>query len=176
MDLFILVLALGFVIIGCGLFAYSLVKVFIYKVPMIPTPPDVISEMLGLVDGVPQSICDLGCGTGPILFAARKRFPCAKLVGYEVLLPAVLYGRGKSFLLRANIQFKSRDFFTVNMKEPDVIVCYLWPSIMDRFREEIWPQLSPGTQVISHGFKIKDLTPLSVVNIKKGKIWKYVKN
>ena len=56
----------------------------IYDVPFVPTPPEVVDEMLRLADLKAGDILyDLGCGEGRIVIAAAKRHG-VKAVGIDI--------------------------------------------------------------------------------------------
>lgn len=122
-----------------------------------------------------QKVYDLGCGMGIILFEAEKKFPNNVFVGYEILKPALWFARTKKFLLSSKVDFKCDDFFKADLSDADIIFCYLWTSIMDKFFEEKWEELKPKTKVISHGFKISNLKPISTYEADNFKIFVYEK-
>ena len=67
------------------------------------------------------------------------------------------------------------DFFKADLHDADVIFCYLFPGAMDRFFREKFPELRPGTKIISHGFPILELEPVKKVEVGRAKIWVYEK-
>jgi SAM-dependent methyltransferase len=132
-----------------------------------------MAELAQLKPG--QVAYDLGCGSGTILFAAAKAEPRAKLIGYEVIRPLVWWGRFRNLRLQTNIKFYCANFFKSDLSEADVIFCYLFPGLMERFYREIYPTLRPGTRIISHGFLLSNLEPVKEVCVGKARLWMYEK-
>jgi len=122
-----------------------------------------------------QNIYDLGCGMGHILITAQKLHPKNNYYGYDISKPAIYWARLKSKFLKRDISFYCADFFNQDLSSADIIFTYLWPSIMDRIHQEIWPSLKPGTLLISHGFPINSLPPTEGVRIGRSKILIYKK-
>ena len=173
----LLTLILLFIIFLCFLGVYFFVKLMIYRVPFVPTPKKVAKKMIELADiKSKQKIYDLGCGGGIILFEAEKKYPDNKFCGYEVLRPAVIFANTKKIFKKSKINFKCQDFFAADLSDADVIFCYLFPSIMEKFYEKKFSTLKKGTKIISHGFKIKNLQYKKKVVLNKAKIWIYEKS
>ena len=131
-------------------------------------------KVSGLKTG--QNVYDLGCGMGHILLTASALYPENNYTGYDISVPTILWARLKAKLLRCTINFYCDDFFTRDLTDADIIFTYLWPSIMDRIYDEVWPTLKPGTKLISHGFPIKALTPTQTIRVGKSKVLVYVKS
>ena len=166
-------LLLGLICIGMS---YASWRIITHKVPSIPTGKKIREAMITMAELTKnQNIYDLGCGFGGILFAAQKRAPKNTFTGFDVVDPVIWWCRFKAFICRRPINFQKKDFFTENFTEADVIFCYLWPSIMDRIYTEIWPNLKPGTKLISHAFKLPGIKPVRINSVKSHKIYTYVK-
>jgi len=172
----ILLFLLIVVIIAWGLAMYMVVKLFKAKVPLVPTPKRISHKMIELAEiSENKKIYDLGSGLGHVLLEAEKYHPENTYHGYDLLAPAVWWSNQKSKLKRQKAEFFCYDFFTQNIKDADIIFCYLWPSIMDRFYVEIYPNLKPGTKIISHAFEIKSLTPDKKEKVGRTSIYFYQK-
>ncbi|MDH3324110.1 MAG: class I SAM-dependent methyltransferase [Candidatus Peregrinibacteria bacterium] len=160
MELFTLSLALLIVITVSALATYMIWKLLICNVPLVSSGKRIAKKMIELAElSENQNIYDLGCGTGIILFETEKKFPKNKFTGYEIVRPAIWYSQLKAKLTKSKIQFKCEDFFQADISDADIIFCYLWPSIMDKFHTKKWSELKPGTKIISHGFPISGLDP-----------------
>ena len=91
------------------------------------------------------------------MFAAADKG--AKATGYEFSLLAWLWAVLFSWR-HPGAQIRFANFWKQDLRDADVIVCYLLRQLMPRFRDEIWTNLKPGTRVLSHGFSIPELTPV----------------
>lgn len=119
---------------------------------------------------------DLGCGNGRILFTAERALGTTKhapFTGYEINVSLIWYTKLLNFIRRTNIQFICRNFFAADISDADVIFMYLWPTVMEQFFATKWTTLKPGTKVISHAFKIKNLEPTYSEKVGKDMIYIY---
>ncbi len=124
--------------------------------PLVPTPNRTVKKMIefahiksGMV------VYDLGCGDGRIVRAAAKKG--ARAIGYEISLPTWLLAMFWSLPYR-NASIRFGNLWKQPFDDADVIFCYLMPNEMQRFKREAWPKLKKGAKVISHGFRMKELT------------------
>lgn len=125
--------------------------------PSIPTRKKVLDTMLHLARIKPgETVYDLGCGDGRIVFAAQKAG--ANAVGYELSLPTYLLAKLRS-LTYPGSRIEYKNFWTQDYSDADVIFCYLLTSSMQTFKDKVWPNLKPGCRVVSHAFTMKDVAP-----------------
>ena len=137
--------------------------------PYVPTPKRRVDIMMEFAQPKPGEIAyDLGCGDGRIVFATAKRG--AKATGYELSLPTYLVAKIRSLWHpRSRILF--RDFWSKSYKDADIIYCYLLKGVMPEFERIVWPQLKPGTRVLSHTFKMPTIKPVK----ERDMVYMYVK-
>ena len=173
-DILLLVL-LVFLVLCSAFWAYLLVFVLWYKVPLISTSKTVLKEALMLADiKSGEKVVELGCGWARFLFMAAKAEPKADYLGIEVLKPVLWRNRIKAKNLP--ITFQNKDFFRVDFSEADVIYCYLWDSIIAQIYEQKWSELKPGSRLVSYDFPIKALTPKETVKLGKSTLYLYTKD
>lgn len=125
--------------------------------PFLPTPLPIVKRMIEaarLKKG--ERAYDLGCGDGRIVRAAAQ--VGARATGYELSVPTFVWG---FFLTLAtkNADIRFGNFWKKNVADADVIFCYLLTDTMGTFQRVIWPQLKPGTRVVSHTFRMKGVEP-----------------
>ncbi len=125
--------------------------------PFVPSARKRHKTMLKLADLSDDDVVyDLGCGDGRLVFSASKF--AGKACGYDLSIPLVIYGKIVSlFHPRAQIRFGN--IWKQDYQDATVIFCYLMPKAMVQFHKEIWPNLKPGTRVISNAFPIHELRP-----------------
>lgn len=171
----ILLIALLIFLLLCSIFwAYLLLFVLWYKVPLISTSKKVITKALILADIKPnETVIELGCGWAPFLFMAAKQQPKAAYLGVEVLKPILWCNRFKA--KNQPLKFINQDFFKVDLEKADVIYCYLWDTIMDKIYREKWNTLKPGCRVISYDFPLQKLTPQKIEKMGKSTLYLYIK-
>jgi hypothetical protein len=67
----------------------------------------------------------------------------------------------------------NRDFFTLDLKDANLVYCYLNNQTMERLGAKFTHECRPGTQIISRGFPIPQFRPEKVVVIKNKKVYFY---
>lgn len=97
---------------------------------------------------------DLGMGNGRTLAVAAKEFNLS-VHGYE-LAPFVF------FLAKINLWRKGiydaatymKNFYHEDLRQYDIVFCFLTPKAMERLRPKFEKELKPGAFVISYAFPI----------------------
>ena len=147
-----------------------------YRVPPVPSGKRLANAMIQAAKiDTNENIYDLGCAFGGLLFRAQKKHPQNNYVGIDILGPAILYNRYLNRLKRSNIKFINQDFFTLELTNADVILVYLWPSIMAQIETDIWPTLKPGTRIVSHAFRLPNTKHTELIKIKTHQVYVYVR-
>jgi len=130
--------------------------------PFVPSARKRHKTMLKLAQLSDDDVAyDLGCGDGRLVFSASKQ--AKRATGYDLSIPLVLYGKLLGlFYSKAKIRFGN--IWKQDYSDADVIFCYLLPKAMRQFYKEVWPDLKPGTRVISNAFMIHELEPVEVMD------------
>lgn len=153
------------IIIGILLFlnlciVIALIGAFIgasFGSPFIPSKKRIVEKMLDLAN-IENNDCvfDLGCGDGRIIFSAEKKG--AKCIGIEISPPVYLYALLRKLIQRKKSEIRFGNFFyQKDLNDADVIFMFLMPETIQKFANEILPNLKKGTRIISHAFSIKKL-------------------
>lgn len=131
------------------------------EVPYVPTPPEVVAEMLKLA-GVKKDdvVYDLGCGDGRIAVMAAQKFG-ARAVGVDINPERIKEANdnAKSAGVTDKVKFVESDLFKADIKEATVVTLYLLSSVNLRLRPKLWSDLKPGTRVVSNTFDMGDWKP-----------------
>jgi ubiquinone/menaquinone biosynthesis C-methylase UbiE len=135
--------------------------------PYVSSPQPIVDKMLEIArlkSG--ETIYDLGCGDGRILFAAAQNFG-AKGVGVELSDVLVKRARERVDLLGLQDQVKivQGDMLQVNVSEANVVALYLLTEANDQLRPKLERELKPGSRVVSLEFKIPGWKPARVEKI-----------
>lgn len=121
----------------------------------LPTPPEVVDEMLKMADVKKADLLyDLGCGDGIIIVTAAKNIGC-KAVGYDIDPERVKESkeRAKKDKVEDLVTVEEKDIFAVDLKPASVVTLYLKKDV----NVKLVPQLSKmkqGSRVVSHDFEI----------------------
>lgn len=132
-----------------------------YDVPFVPTPPEVVDEMLRLADVRSGDVLyDLGCGDGRIVIAAAKRYG-VKATGIDIDPVRIRESNDNAAQagLTGKVRFLQEDLFKADFKDATVITMYLLTSVNLRLRPKLLAELRPGTRLVSHSFEMGDWRP-----------------
>jgi SAM-dependent methyltransferase len=132
-----------------------------WDVPYVPTPNEVVAEMLRLAEIKPGDLLyDLGCGDGRIVIAAAKVYGI-RAVGIDI--DPVRIGESEAKAAEAGlldkVRFINEDLFKSDFRDASVITMYLLNSVNLRLRPRLLAELRPGTRLVSHRFGMDDWRP-----------------
>jgi len=135
--------------------------------PFVPTPEPVVERMLEAAELKPgETLYDLGCGDGRILFTAAQKFG-AFAVGVELSAKLVKETTDKANALGLGKQIKvvEGNLLDVNLRPADVVTIYLMRLSNERLKPNLRKQLKPGARVVSHDYEIMGWRPDRVEKI-----------
>ena len=129
--------------------------------PFVPTPEPVAERMLNVAGLKPgETLYDLGCGDGRILFLAAEKFK-AKAVGVELSprLAEAAADKAKHLGLEDQVRVIQGNALEVDVSPADVVALYLLRLSNERLKPNLQKQLKPGARVVSHDFEIMGWKP-----------------
>jgi predicted RNA methylase len=137
-----------------------------YIAPYVPSPPQVVRQMLILAQLKPAEIFfDLGAGDGRTVIMAAKDFG-ARAVGVELREDLVkkalstIYENG----LQDRVTVVNGDMFNVDLTSADVVFLYLTTSANEKVKPKLEAELKRGVRVVSHDYEIVGWKPVKVEN------------
>jgi SAM-dependent methyltransferase len=125
--------------------------------PYVPSPLNVVRKMLELAEvGPSDTVYDLGCGDGRILFTAIEEFDVKMAIGFDINSGMVRTLKNK---IRAKgyderIKVINGNFFKSDLSKASVITLYLTTSGNAKLRPKLQNELQTGARVVSHDFPI----------------------
>ena len=139
--------------------------VFWLGAPTVSTPADVAEVML---DQIPENfdgtLVDLGAGWGALVAAAVARFPQAHVVAVEASpIPWLVLVVSQRLFGWRMVTVLRRDLFQVPLNQADVVLCFLYPKMLERLRLKLRAELRAGAVVVSHRFAIPRWRPARTV-------------
>jgi len=137
-----------------------------YIAPFVPSPPQVIRQMLILAELKPMEVFfDLGAGDGRTVIMAAKDFG-ARAVGVE--LREDLVKKALSTIYESGLQDRvtivNGDMFNVDLRSADVVFLYLTTSANEKVKPKLEAELKQGVRVVSHDYEIVGWKPVKVEN------------
>jgi SAM-dependent methyltransferase len=100
-------------------------------------------------------LVDLGCGDGRVLRLFEK-MGVNELVGYEVNLAALFWGKIKNKIYQSKVKLIYKNFYRISLSDVDVVFCYLLESALQPLKDKFEKELKPGSLIISYAFEIKN--------------------
>lgn len=135
--------------------------------PFVPTPELVVVKMLEAAELKPgETLYDLGCGDGRILFVAVQKFG-ANAVGVELSSKLVKDTTERALQLGLQRQVKviEGNLLQVDLQAADVVTLYLMRLSNERLKPNLRKQLKPGARVVSHDYPIPGWKPQRVESV-----------
>lgn len=143
-----------------GFWATSQAQMRTPDVEYVPSPPDVVIEMLN-VAGVTKDdvVYDLGCGDGRFVITAAQTFG-ARGVGIDIDPVRIRESNenARKAGVAERVTFTVGDLFKTDLREATVITLYLLPELNVALRPRLL-ELRPGTRIVSHEFDMGEWTP-----------------
>ena len=135
--------------------------------PYVTSPQPVVDRMLEAAKlKAGETLFDLGCGDGRILFSAAQKFG-ARAVGVE--LSPTLVKRARQSIEAHGLQDQVRvvegDLMNVDVSGANVVALYLPSEANEQLRPKLERELKPGARVVSLEFKIKGWKPSRIEKI-----------
>ncbi|MFA0765302.1 MAG: hypothetical protein BDTLLHRC_000255 [Candidatus Fervidibacter sp.] len=124
-------------------------------VPYVPTPYEVVREMLKVAQvNANDIVYDLGCGDGRIVIMAVKEFKAKRGVGVDIDPQRIRESNenAQKAGVTDRVKFLQQDLFETDISEATVITLYLLPSVNLRLRPKLFRECRTGTRIVSHDF------------------------
>ena len=132
--------------------------------PFVPTPEPVVERMLEAAELKPgETLYDLGCGDGRILFVAAQKFG-ARAVGVELSSGLVKQtdDKARALGLQNEVRVIQGDLLKVDVRPADVVTLYLQRLSNEKLKPILRKQLKSGSRVVSHDYEIMGWKPALV--------------
>jgi len=131
------------------------------EVPFVPTPYDVVAEMLRIA-GVSKDdvVYDLGCGDGRIVIMAAETTG-ARGVGVDIDPQRIKESRENAIQAKVKnrVRFLQKDLFEANISKATVVTLYLTSDVNLKVRPKLLRELKPGTRIVSNDFDMEEWEP-----------------
>ncbi len=167
--IYVVVFILSISILICGI--SQLISV-IFGAPYFRTSDEVAKKAIKMVDiKSGENFYDLGCGSGRILKQVADNYN-ANVYGIEI--SPLQFLKAKILTIdNKNIHIYHKNVKIVNLKDADVIFCYLQTSIMRQLEKKFKRELKKGARVISHSFPLPNIKPVKTKKIGKHTLYLY---
>ena len=150
------------IIVILALFTSFIVAVF-GGGPFVPTPTKEVKRILkhaNIRKG--DRLYDIGAGDGRFIHYATKLYG-AKATGFEIDPFVYMLARLRQIFLKWKGEMVRADFQSHSLKDADIIICYMLPNTLKKFKTKFEKELRPGCKVISYTFKVGNWKPIKIL-------------
>ncbi len=134
-------------------FAWMFIAGF-FRSPFVPSNRPTIEKMLKVAKlKKKERIVDLGCGDGRIVFTAERQYG-ALASGYEISIIVWLLAQTNRLFKGAKAPIYRRNFFQADLRQTDVVFCYLLPEVMKKLAPKFKKELPKGARIVSAAFRL----------------------
>lgn len=147
-----------------------------YDVPYVPTPENVVAEMLKLANlKAGDVLYDLGSGDGRIVITAAQKYG-VKGVGVDINPERIKEAQenARKAGVEDQVTFREGDLFEQDISKASVVTLYLLPAVNLKLRSKLFKELKPGSRVVSHSFDMGDWKPDKEIEVDGRKIYFWV--
>ncbi len=132
--------------------------------PFVPTPQDVVDQMLELGNVTDTDVLyDLGCGDGRVVITAAKKYGAR---GFGVDLEPYRVEESKANAKAAGVEgmvtIKLQDALTLDVSPATVVTLYLVEWSTNKLKPMLTSQLKHGARIVSHNYAMGDWEPARV--------------
>jgi len=138
-----------------------------YTEPHIPTPEDIIPQMLRMASVKPDELVyDLGSGDGRLVIAAARDFG-ARAVGVELRMRLVKECRRKvrEMGLGGRVTITSKNFKRVSLRKADVLALYLSSYTLNLLTPKFTKELRSGVRIVNFDYPVPAWKPTREVEV-----------
>jgi len=151
-------------------------NIFFRKLPVfISTKKKAISAIVKNLKINPSStVYELGCGRASFLRKVREKYPKANLIGIEYSFLPYLLSNAINVINNDEIKIVKKNIFQINLKNADVIYCYLGCGMMKKLEDKFKQECKKDALIISYQFPLPNTEAIEIINInKKSKAYFY---
>jgi len=143
------------------------------EVPYVPTPEEVVVEMLKMAGVTPNDmVYDLGCGDGRIVVTAAKVFGARGVgVDNDPNLIRQSNENARKAGVTDRVRFVEQDLFETDIREATVVALYLLPELNLQLRPKLLRDLRPGSRIVAHEFDMGEWKPDNMAKVPKVKVY-----
>jgi ubiquinone/menaquinone biosynthesis C-methylase UbiE len=142
-------------------------------VPFVPTPNEVVDEMLKLAEVKKSDVLyDLGSGDGRIVITAAQRYG-ARGVGVDINPERIAEANenAKKANVGDKVKFIEGDLFEAKLADASVVTLYLLPGVNLKLKPKLLAELKPGSRIVSHSFDMGDWKPEKQMDVDGRRIY-----
>lgn len=155
----------------------------LYSAPFVPTFNKNAKTMIKLADIKPgMKVYDLGAGDGKLVEAAAEKG--ADAIGYEISFALFLFFWLKKVIFlflpchshiggnpKGSCRVYWGNIWSKDISDADIVMCFLMPNAMDRFREKKYQTMKKGAKLVSNIFPL----PKEKEEKKENNVYLYVR-
>jgi len=130
-------------------------------------------KLSGIILDETKNVYELGCGKADFLKSLEKNGAKANLIGLEYYFFPFIIAKIIAKFRGSKVKILRQDFFKADLKEADLIYCYLNIKMMKILKEKFKKECQPGTIIISNTFSLPETEPYKVIKNKDDSVYFY---
>lgn len=120
-----------------------------------------------------EVVYELGSGSAGFLRSIEQKFKNQELVGVEYSWWPYILSSIQIAFSGSKIKILRKDIFKVDLKDADIIYCFLNKKTMAKLSKKFAKECRPGTLIISYCFTLPNYEPEKTVKEKNNNIYFY---
>jgi hypothetical protein len=137
-----------------------------------PSSKKARKAFLALVEN--RTVYELGCGWGTLAVALSRNNSVRAFE--KAFIPWLVSWIQQSVRGAKKLSVERKDFFSENLSNADVVICYLYPAAMQRLELKFEKELKRGAVVLSNSFQLPGRKPDQIFEVQdwmRSKIYCY---
>ena len=109
-----------------------------------------------------QTVIDLGCGDGTVLFAIARRYPNIQAIGYDISLVPLIIGWTRKLLsprAYCNVHLRFKNLFFAPLAGADLVFVFLLAKAYKRLVAKCKNELPNHARLVVEAWPLPDLVP-----------------
>lgn len=129
--------------------------------PFVPTQRRDLEAICEVIKLEPdQTLYELGCGDGRLVFALAQKYPQAQLIGIEILWPVYLIAKLKQLVRYRhlkNVHIRYGNAYHTDLSDADVVYIFgMKKTLKHKLQQKFLHELKPTAQICSYIFLIEN--------------------
>ena len=154
----------GFIILAGASIVWTTIRTGISPMPSSPQARRVMLDLAAPLN--PTVIYELGSGFGTLALPLARKFPDAQVIAYELSFVPWLISRIRVRLAKLpNLSIRRSDFLAADLREANLLICYLYPGAMSELSEKLEQEPSHAT-LITHTFALRGHEPTATQQVR----------
>lgn len=131
--------------------------------PWVPTKSKQKRQIINSIDFKDgDTVYDLGCGTGTLLFETIKKNPNIHAVGIELSIVPYLVAKIRSIFYK-NVEIKFGNLFKKDISNANIVFIFLLSKSYPKLIKKLKVDLNPNTTIVVEAWPLQNIEPEKII-------------